>query len=315
MKKIIAILTFLFFGCPWSMAPAAPFMYVPAGDGGEILVIDLHDHRIPRRIAGLAGTTTLAGQPHIPHLVAGGGNFVSIMDRRRDRIMQHIAVSGPIRHTALSPDGRQAVVVHPEDGAVSVIDMDDMEVLKTVATGEGAAFAIFSHRGRRLYVSNEAAGTISIVDSRRWTVEGAIDTGGTPGRLVLSRDGRRLYATDADDRRVVEVTLPLAGIRNRIAVGGVPRDIAVSGDRRWLFVTLPEKNRLLRIDLESGARRSITLKEKPSLLALVETVDRLYVSSEAHPLLLALDPSGLDVTETIDLGSGPAQALLVIDDR
>ncbi len=319
MKTITAILFGLLALAPWA-AGAAPLMYVPTGAGGEVLVIDLDDDRIVQRIGGLHNAHGLAGQPRIHYLVAGslsptadGGHSVSIIDRRQGRVVQGIAVRGLTRHTALSPDGRHAIAVHPDGGGISVIDMDSMEVVETVATGEGPDFAVFSHRGRRLYVSNAQAGTISVIDTRRWKVLETIDVGGEPGHLVLSMDGKRLYATNDTDRRVVEITLPAAGVRNRIAVGGAPQGVDVSADRRWLYVTLPDRDRLLRLDLDSGARRSIPLPA-PYQVELVEAVDRLYVSSRDQPRIRVLDPRTLEVLHEIDLGQGIAQQMVVIDD-
>lgn len=344
MKTISAILSCLFGLALWPTVTAAPLMYVPTGETNEVVVIDLHSDRIIERIAGLENAHGLAGNARSLYLIAGSMkppgdrqdgvseadhaahhsgvarrenravSHVTLIDRRNHRLARRIPVPGLTHHTAISPDGRYAVAVHPGTGGISAIDLDTQTVAANVVSGAGPNFAVFSKDGDRLYVSNTRDGTIAVISTRNWKLLGAIDVGGEPEHMVLSPDGKRLYVVNVADGQLLEVDLPGASVRNIHAVGSAPHAVAVSPNRRWIYVTVKGENKVIRIDEFNGARHSTELQPAPYHLEYAGVVDKLYVSSRKLPRIWVLDPRTLAVRDIIDLGSGTAHQMVIIDE-
>ncbi len=346
MKTHVTI--FLVFLClAAGGAAAAPLMYVPTGEGNEVVVIDLRADRVVQRIGELENAHGLAGNTKSRYLIAGsmkapsggepspsrpgavseaepeahhGGaapagratSYLSIIDRREGKVVRRIGVRGLTHHTAISPDGEYAVAVHSGAGGISVIDLDALQVIKEVGTGDWPNYAVFGGKGERLYVSNSRDGTISILSTSDWRVLGEIDVGGAPEHMVVSADGIRLYVVDADAGKVTEVALPILAVRNIYAVGKSPHAAEVPMDRRWLFVTVKGEDKLVRIDFDSGGRRSIELKPAPYHLEHADVVGKLYVSSRKEPKIWVLDPRTLSIRGAIGLGRGVGHQMVVI---
>ena len=345
MKTVFAIF-FALLCMATGVASATPLMYVPTGQSNEVVVIDLQADRIVERIGGLENAHGLAGNMKSRYLIAGsmqvpgsagsspdrpadvseaeheahhGGaaieraaGYVTIIDRRKGRVVRRIGVRGMTHHTAISPDGEYAIAVHSGAGGISIIDLDRLQVIKELETGNWPNYAVFDHNGRRLYVSNTRDGTISIISTDDWEVLGEVDVGGEPEHMVISADGVRLYVVDPGAGKVREVTLSTLGMRNIYAVGKSPHAVEVPLDRRWLFVTVKGEDRLVRIDFDSGGRRSIELRPAPYHLEYADVVGKLYVSSRTEPRIWVLDSRTLSVRGTIDLERGVGHQMVVI---
>ena len=344
--KAIFVIFFTLFGMAAGTVSAAPLMYVPTGESNEVVVIDLHTDRVVERIGELENAHGLAGNAKSRYLIAGsmqapgsaessparpgdvskaeheahhggasGGrtaSYVTIIDRRKGRVVRRIGVRGMTHHTAISPDGEFAIAVHSSAGGISIIDLDRLQVIKELDTGNWPNYAVFDRNGRRLYVSNTRDGTISVISTGDWEVLGEVDVGGEPEHMVISADGVRLYVVDPGAGKVREVTLSTMGMRNIYAVGKSPHAVEVPMDRRWLFVTVKGEDKLVRIDFDSGERRSIELKPAPYHLEYADVVGKLYVSSRTEPRIWVLDPRTLTVDGAIDLERGAGHQMVVI---
>ena len=93
---------------------------------------------------------SLAFSPDGHMLVSGGYRVVKLWQRPRHvkklQITPDDDTGGdqkPTFATAVSPDGRFAVVTHPNDGTISAIDLGSYELVATVATGPLPNYAAF----------------------------------------------------------------------------------------------------------------------------------------------------------------------------
>lgn len=327
---------------------AEPFMYIPLGGEGKIVVVDTAQDKIVATINGLAAVHGLAGTPDGRFLIAGsyeeretgsavpekpsgvteedhaahhGGapagpkkdavvSTVSVVRISDGSVVRRIDVPGVVHHVAVSPNGRFAVVTHPNEGGVSVIDLTSYAVVASVATGSFPNYAAFSLDGGQVYVSNAGNGTVSAVDTGRWIVRWNVAVGTSPEHVVLSKDGATLYVNNVEDGTVSVIGVGEQKVVQTIPVGTTLHGIDLSDDGGTLFVADLGEDKLVSVDLATGTTRGATLAPAPYHLAAVRGTGKLYVSSADDPKVWAVDQKNLSVLGEIPIGGKGHQMVL-----
>lgn len=331
-------------------AGAGERAYIPLGSAGEVAIIDTGTDTVIGRIGGLAAVHGLAATPDGQVLIAGsfderkpnggaparpsgvseeehaahhgGGpagaakeeaaiSTVSVVRVSDQSVLRRIDVPGAVHHVAVSPDGRFAVVTHPNAGGISAIDLTTYRVVARVATGPLTNYAAFSPDGGAVYVSNAGNNTVSAVDTDRWTIGWSATTSAAPEHIVLSRDGATLYVNNVEDGSVSIVDVGERKVVATVPVGDTLHGIDLSDDGRTLFVAALGDDKVVAIDLAAGAAaRSATLAPAPYHLAALRGTDKLYVSSADAPKLWVVDRNSLAVTGEIAIGGKGHQMVL-----
>jgi len=322
-------------------AHAGPFVYVPLGDEGKIVIVDGATDKTIGEIGDVPSVHGLAETPDGRYLIAGsfkerarasgaperpagisaddhaahhgGGSSgtakqsavvstVTIIRTADRRVTRRIEVSGAVHHVATSPDGRFAVVTHPNEGTVSAIDLGTYQVTANVATGPLPNYAVFSPDSRQLFVSNAGNDTVSAVDAGRWIVTGNVVVGGSPEHLVLSPDGATLYVNNVNDGTVSVIAVGDRKVVKTIPVGTTLHGIGLSDDGEWLFVAALGDDKIVRDDLISGNRNSGSLSPAPYHLAAIRSSGKLYVTSAEAPKVWVVNQKDLRVIGEIPIG-------------
>lgn len=330
-------------------AQAAPFVYVPLGSDDKIVVVDAATDQIVDIINGVEAVHGLAISSDSRFLIAGSYaereiigaapakpagvsedehakhhaapssgspsssttvSTVTIFQAADNRIVRRIDVPGAVHHVSASPDGRFAVVTHPNEGAISVIDLLSYKVISSVSTGPLTNYALFSPDSARVFVSNAGNGTVSEVDTERWIVRRNFLAGDSPEHMALSDDGKRLYVANVNGGSVSEI-LTDAGIAERsFDVGGALHGIDLSNNGQTLFVSALDRDKLVAIDLSNSAMRYLTLGPAPYHAAMIMDTGKLYVSSADEPVIWVVDHDSLVLKGEISIG-GKAHQMVI----
>lgn len=336
-KPVFAIAVIFASALP---ATAQDALYIPLGSAGEVAIVDTGQDAVVGTIPGLPAVHGLAATPdgrlliagsyeereagggpsprpsgvsedeHADHHArpsadAGSGSFVSTLSVVRTddgSIMRRIDVPGAVHHVAIDPDGRLAAVTHPNQDAVSLIDLRSFAVVATIATGPLPNYAVFSQDGGSIYVSNAGNDTVSEVDSERRIVLRNIVVGKSPEHVVLSPDGRTLYVNNVEDGAVSVVSLDEGEVTESIPIGAVPHGIDLSDDGGTLFVSAMGDDELVAVDLTGGGGQSVVLAPAPYHLAALRGSGKLYVSSAENPTIWVLDQRDLTTLGEIAIG-------------
>ena len=322
-------------------ALAEPLVYVPLGGEGKIVVVDAAKDEIVDTISGVTAVHGLAGTPDGRFLIAGsfeerevggealakpsgvsedehaahhGGSaavagkagsvvsMVSVVRTADGSLVRRIDVPGAVHHVAVSPDGRFAVVTHPNEGGISAIDLETHKVVATVPTGPLPNYAVFSPDSRRVYVSNAGNDTVSAIDATRWIVEQNIIVGRSPEHVVLSEDGGTLYVNSVEDGTVSVIAVGERRVVNTIPIGSTVHGIDLSDDGRTLFVAALGDDKLVGVDVATGTYRSTALAPEPYHAATIHGTGKLYVSSADEPKIWVVDQKSLAVVGEIPIG-------------
>jgi len=238
-------------------------------------------------------------------------SFVSIVHPKDGHVIDRIKVRALTHHTAVSPDGNTAVVVHSGAGGISVIDLNRKEVISTLDTGLWPNYAVYSRDGKTVYVSNAKPGTVSEINTQTWKVTRQIKVGKDPEHFALGRQGKNLYVANTGSGSVSVIDLSSGLVSQTYKVGKQVHGIDTSADGRWLFVASKGDNSLSRVDLSNGKIISAQLKPAPYHVSFIPGQNKLYVSSRKQPKIWVIDPTTLAVKSEINLGKGVAHQMVV----
>lgn len=324
-----------------SVTFAADLVYIPLGSSDAIVSVDPVRGSVVSRIEGMPAVHGLAATPDGKYLIAGSYkersiseaappkpaavgedehaahhakgpeaskksasvlSTVSVIQVKDKSIIRRIDVPGAVHHVAVSPDGRVAVVTHPNEGSISAIDLVSYRVVATLPTGPQPNYAVFSPDSSRLYVSNAGNDTVSNIDASRWIVLRNIVVGEGPEHVVLSRNGQRLYVNNVNGGTVSEIDTATDKVLRSVKVGSVLHGIDLSTDGETVFVAALGDDKIVAVDLATGKVRSAPLGPQPYHLAVIPDVGKIYVSSVTEPKVWVLDPKTLEVTGEIQIG-------------
>ncbi len=334
---------------PAAPASADDVVYIPLGSDGKLVVVDTHQDRIVGQIGDLPAVHGLAGTPDGKFLIAGsfderaaGGDApakptgisedeheahhsappagskkadamvstVSIVQTADGSVVRRIDVPGAVHHVAVSPDGRFAVVTHPNEGAISAIDLNSYEVVATVATGPLPNYAAFSPDSGQLYVSNAGNDSVSAVDTARWIVNWNTVVGSSPEHVVLSKDGATLYVNNVDDGTVSVLAIDGQKVGKTIPVGSTIHGLDLSDDGKTLYVAALGDDKLISVDLATDTQGSAVLTPDPYHLATIRGTGKLYVSSASESKVWVVDQQTLKVLGEIPVGGKGHQMVI-----
>ncbi len=328
-----------------SQAMANTLVYIPQGTPGEVLVIDGATDKIVGKITGMEDVHGLVGTPDGKYLLAGrfsettpaqaatppkpkgvsaadhaahhakkpdtaasmdgAISFVSVIRVEDRSVVRRITVPGAIHHAATTPDGRYAVMTHPNGDGISLIDLNTFKVAKMIPTGPLPNYAAVSKDSKWIYVSNAGNNTVSEVDTDNKFVRRNILVGKSPEHLVMSPDGKRLFVNNVEDGTVSVVSLPAGMVEKTYSIGGEVHGIDLSEDGKTLFVAGKEENKVTAIDVESGEMRSTKLSPSPYHLTAIPGTGKIYVSSAEEPKIWVLDENNLTLKGEIPIqGTG-----------
>lgn len=330
-------------------ALAEPLVYVPLGGEGKIVVVDAAKDEIVDTIGGVEAVHGLAGTPDGRFLIAGSYrerqvccdapakpagvtedehaahhgavptatkntdaavSTVSVVRTADGAVVRRIDVPGAVHHVAVSPDGRFAVVTHPNEGAFSAIDLGSYEVVANVRTGPFTNYAAFAPDSKTVYVSNAGDNTVSAAGIEGWTVQWSAKVGTSPEHVVVSTDGSMLYVNNVDDGSVSVIGTEARKVVKTIPIGSTLHGIDLSDDGDTLFVAALGDDKVVAYDLATGTYRSAQLAPAPYHLAVVRDAGKIYVSSADEPKVWVLDPETLAVLGEIPIGGKGHQMVL-----
>lgn len=313
-------------------AAAQADVYIPEGTGGTVLHLD-KDFNVEKRISGLDNVHGLAGAPERGLLVAGslseadlgmiekpktvsaedheahhgGGDapapdsvsLVALVDAESHEILRRIEVPGIVHHVEVSADEKYAVVTHPALDAVSVIDLDTGEVTATVATGPIPEYATSDPKTGRFFVSNAGNDTVSDLDPVAGIVTRNFRLQGAPKHILIDADARQLIVSEAEAGTIAIIDADTGDTLDRFDVGGELHGVAADNGTVWSSAR--ERDRVVRIDRATGQRLEAEIGAEPYHMARVG--DALVVSSATEDVVWILDPSTLELRESIETAS------------
>lgn len=262
---------------PQSPSPQPPQALVTDETQNRLLVVDLPDGRVARRVPLPAdpediGTSRGGG---VAVVVSSSSGKVTVLARDTLRVVASFGGFDQPHIASITPDGGYAYVTDDTRGTLTTIRLSDMKVISTVRVGAGAHHLAVSPDDRQVWIAlGERTRTIAILSTitqTRPTPSGPVIDPGRPrvvGRLIpgfpahdlsFSSDGRRVWISSAAGPDVTVFDARTRTALFRVPVGPPPQHIALT--RRYAYLTSGYGDRIEKVDASTG--RVITRTRAP----------------------------------------------------
>lgn len=123
------------------------------------------------------------------------------------------------RELALTPDGRQLLVLNEGSNSLAFVDAEGLVEVGRVQTGLEPRALLLDRSGRRAYALSRRSNAITVVDVAYRAVVATFATEAEPVRAQVSRAGDRLYVIMVGSPYMVVYGLPGLAVKTRIFVG------------------------------------------------------------------------------------------------
>ena len=310
--------TLFFMAC--GQAAAATLVFMALGPANRILAIDASRHQPTRTLLGVIDARAVVA-PGSGLLVSGsftsrpseGGDAgeLYVIDPAHGHTVLTLPVRGRIHAQAITSDGRYVLSTHPDSNAISVFDVQSLQLARYLKTGAAPAAVVIRRLEPRAFVGNTGDGTVAEIDTRTWQVVRRWPVDGIPRFLAIDREEKRLLVGVPEQGTITVVQLDTGEVERRIPVGKGFAGLALGEDGRSLFIGGPDA-RITLLDIESGASRHVELGAQPGDINPIAGTGTLYVASRGKPMVWVLNQRNLELLETFELPAGEGFQVAVL---
>ena len=181
-------------------------------------------------------------------------------DGRYIKCLRALKCGNRPKSVEFSPDGKQLwVALHYDRPAVEIFDTTTWTLLGAVDLGRyGAVELAFSPDGKRAYASQYETASVFEIDRASLRVGRQLRTDSKASKVIaLSPDGSRIYVANWSGHNVSEFDARSGKRLRNLPVDGIPRGLFVTDDQRSLYVASFSPGRLYKIDLATGATKTV----------------------------------------------------------
>jgi len=234
------------------------------------------------------------------------GGSILVFDPIALRVTRTIPVGQGPGGLALSPDGRFLFTPLEREGAVAVVDREQMQMVDRIAIEDSDPFGIaITPDGKRLIVCDtNSSGEAHVIDIATKTLVTTIPTGELPEQVAINPEGSLAYITSyrGGVTTVVDLTnyQPIASLRT-------PRSIGVALDPlgRWVYVSDGGPNGSVRAFEIATNRRVRTWRVGSNCEHIVPSPSGRYIfASNNESDFLSVIDTETDQVQEIDVGAG-----------
>ncbi len=258
-------------------SPRAPQALVTDETQNRLLVVDLPDGRVARRLPLPADPEDIAATDNggVAVVVSSRSGKVTVLGRDTLGTLKTFGGFDQPHIAAITPDDAYAYITDDALGTLTVVRLSDMKITSRLPVGAGAHHLTISPDERQVWVAlGESARTITIlttvirtppspsspvIDAGHPHVIGHLTPGFPAHDLSFSPDGRRVWISSAVGRGVTVFDARTRKVLFRVPVGPPPQHLAVQG--RYAYLTSGYGSTIEKVNATTG--RVITRTSAP----------------------------------------------------
>ncbi len=305
---------------------AAPFVFIPVGNGGEIEVVDVALGKVVDVYKGLKAIHGLAGTPDGKYLIAGS------FSQQEKAAPAWSEADGPMKDgetmdgnsmggnnamgESSSMDANNAMGNANKDAmdksmaanmgastgknmvsTVTILRKDNGKVVQTVDVPGAVHHVTVSPDGRFAALTQPRNGTVSVIDLKTYEVVTTLKTGAKPNYMIFSNDSATLYVSNAGSNNLSVIDTTNWKVTSNIATGKSPEHMIMAKDGKTLFVNNNDDGTVSAIDVATNK-----IDKTYNVGISGKRLHGLDITSDGSALLVAERDSNL--LARLDLASG-----------
>jgi len=249
-----------------SVAPDGKRVYVAAGEGSSLVVVDAEARRVSEliRLRGFPQDVAVTPDGRFAYVTSSGNaNEVLVVSTSTNRLVASIGNTLLPVGLAVTPDGKFVYVATYR--GVAVIDTNSQKLKELIEMGidEIRAGVAVTPDGKQVLIAQRTSDSIAVIDTSTNRIVRTISVGDAPWGVTVAPDGRFAYVTNPGSNNVSVINLSSLRVEATIDVGIVPADIRVTPDGNYAFLANFHSHDVTVLDLV--ARKILTTLRDPLL--------------------------------------------------
>jgi DNA-binding beta-propeller fold protein YncE len=237
-----------------ALTPVRSLALVTAETENRLVVVDLANGQVRRRVALPADPEYVAAGGGVIVVVSASAGAVTLLDRSSLRVVKVLRGFGLPHIPAIAPDGKFAYITDDARGTLTVIRLTDARVVGRISVGANAHHLSFRPDERQVWLAlGQSARTIVIVDTAnpaRPRVVGRFDPGYQAHDLLFTPDGRRIWITSASGPEIGVFNARSHRLSFQVPGGAPPQHVVFDGP--YAYVTSGYGGQIEQVQLATG---------------------------------------------------------------
>jgi len=213
-----------------------------------------------------------------------GASEVLEVDVHSHRVLRRIGALPQVHGVLVVPEVHRVYATATGSNQLVTLDEDTGTVLSTAATGEFPDGLAYDPRRGAVWVTNEQGGTETVIDATTGAVRGTVVLGGEVGNVAYDPTQDRMLVAVQGRNDLAVIDPGTLAITHRVPLPGCVHDhgLAVDPVSRLAFIACDANATLLTLDLSTGQIIGTnTVGDQPDVLAYDPQAHRLYVAAES----------------------------------
>jgi len=240
MTNLFAVI--LLQGAPqdWAMTEDQLRLFVTMPELNKVAQVDLDSFQVDANYDLSSRPGRIAIQPDGRYAWVGVESpdprvsGVAAIDVAGGSLAAEIPTGGGAHSLAFSPDSRYAYVTNSDDGTLTVIDAQSLEVFEELKVGiQPVAVAVMPESGA-IYVSDQSAGAIVVIDAENLRISTQMMADPGISAVGISPDGRWGFAVNPQAEKIYLFETLTNQISHAIPVKGAPDQVSFTKNAAYL---------------------------------------------------------------------------------
>ena len=279
-SKLLTLVMLKSPGEDWAQKASDEKLFVSMPLVNQIAVVDTGTWKVLANIDTGMKPTRVRLQPDERYLWVGNEgeqSGVTVIDTTTLKVVARIATGKGRHEVDFSNDNRLAFVTNPEDGTLSIIDIQKLAKTKDLKTG-AATSVTFSALGNAAYVANGTDGSIAVVDSRSQEIATRIQAKPGIRNLRFAPGGRWGFVPNPTENVVYVFDASTNRLAHTIGVEKGPDQVAFTDTFAYVRSTGSTEVTMIRLS---------TLTEQPDIVK--------FTGGQTAPAAAGIEASVADI--------------------
>lgn len=215
---------------------------------------DLNYHLITEiPIKGQGGWDALSVDSENHRLFVSHSDRVVVIDTEKNQVIKEITGTLGVHCIALAPDLKKAFSSDGKDGAVSVIDLDQLTVQTKIKVGLNPDAIVYMSKTQEVYAFNAKSNSVSVINAKSNAVITTIELPGKPEFATVDEKLSRVILNVEDKNEVAVIDGKTHKVTSTWKIEGCesPSGIAIDPLFERIF-SVCENEKMVMIDAKTG---------------------------------------------------------------
>ncbi|MGH9328105.1 MAG: YncE family protein [Terriglobia bacterium] len=277
-------------------------------DDGKLAVINFPGLRVIKVIEAGSGLIDLAFRGRA-EAIASSDHQLMVFALPKWRLVRQFALSSPLAHVALTPDGKVLIGEDKVNSKLDFINPADGRLVGTTPLGDKPGSMVVLRR--KIFLANQGQDSVTAVDLASRGILSRIEIAAPPTLLALKPDGGEVFAFSAESPLATILDTFHDSVEQTLPAGKQPAAAIFTANSDSLYIANAGEGTVTLINVANRkVLASVCVGIRPDALALTPDERLLAVTDKAAGSLAVMRAQPLGLLTTIPVGPDPEDVVV-----